>query len=467
MPRTQISSLDLFFNEVLGMVKLIPIQDIVEEMYRIPKGFCPFHDDRHAGSFRVFKDNFYCFSCGVYGDGINFVQRMEDIGFKEAVLKIALHFDVITNEQLEAYQNGVLVDEKVKIPPRTYEEVYQDEEDGKRQSPDVLHKVYTLFSEGEGVVHPERRLSEAHKVYLMEERKLSERDIERIGFFTMPRKTRRFFKAFIGKLQERYGLSEDVLKGVPGFYCLDEIGEMTFVAHKGIGIPIRDERGRISGIQVRRDAVEDGGARYIWFSSSFANGKEGLSHGTGSGSPIHVSYPERIKRKNDIFITEGVFKSEQLAKTTEAISLSVQGIHGWKGKVSRVIDYLEEERGLGILTIHVLFDSDICENPNVYRAFREMALELKKNHMNTEIYYYWWPPEFGKGIDDLILNGFLREIKRIDFKTYIRAYDKMVQTLEKQHDTSIVSVDKEFVREAFERHIRPLFDKKTKRRGRK
>lgn len=264
-------------------------------------------------------------------------------------------------------------------------------------------------------------------------------------------------KRFIKQLKEKYGYDEDVLKEVPGFYFLNETEEITFVAHKGIGIPIRDEKGRISGIQVRRDVIEKDESRYIWFSSSFANEKEGMSCGTGSGSPIHVSYPERFERKNDIFITEGVFKSEQLAKTVNAIALSIQGIHGWRGKVSRVIDYLEEEKGLGVLYIHVMFDSDICENPSVYQAFRKMALDLKKNYFNTEIYYYWWYPKLGKGIDDLILNGFLSEVKRIDFKTYIRAYDKMIQMLEEQHDTNIMSIDKELVREAFEKYIQPLF----------
>jgi DNA primase len=460
MPQPHVSDRGQFFHQVLEMVRLIPIRDIVEGLYHVPKGFCPFHNDRHAGSFSLYKkkNTYHCFSCGASGDGIDFVQKQEGIGFKPAVWKLALQFGIVTPEQVvEFYKKGTLENRDIQAPPRTYTDIYVDGVEEPVADPDILHAVYTVFSEGEGLLKKNGRLSEKHRDYLLRERKLSPEDIERGGYFTMPRRTNYFMREFLKALKERHGYDEDVLKEVPGFYYLEKNGGMTFVGHKGIGIPIRDERGRICGIQIRRDQAKKGEQRYIWFSSSFANEKEGMGFGTGSGAPVHVSYPERLDRPHDLYITEGVFKSEQLAKVYHAISVSLQGVQSWRGKLERIFDYLEAEKGQAVLSVHVFFDSDMCENPNVYFAFREMVLALKHTYRNLDFYYYWWDPGFGKGFDDLVLNGFFSEVKRVDYKSYIRAYDKMIATLEKQHDEPIVKIDKEFIQEAFEKDIRPLF----------
>lgn len=51
-------------------------------------GLCPFHQDRHAGSFKVNVDTgaFICFACGVKGhDIVAFTQRRHGLTFKEAL----------------------------------------------------------------------------------------------------------------------------------------------------------------------------------------------------------------------------------------------------------------------------------------------------------------------------------------------------------------------------------------------
>lgn len=55
-------------------------------------GLCPFHDDAHAGNFRINADTgaFTCFACGVKGaDAIAFVQRRHSVAFPEAVRMLA------------------------------------------------------------------------------------------------------------------------------------------------------------------------------------------------------------------------------------------------------------------------------------------------------------------------------------------------------------------------------------------
>ena len=50
-------------------------------------GRCVFHDDRHAGSFRVHCESgrFKCFACDASGDPIEFVIRHHGLAFDRAV----------------------------------------------------------------------------------------------------------------------------------------------------------------------------------------------------------------------------------------------------------------------------------------------------------------------------------------------------------------------------------------------
>ena len=55
-------------------------------------GLCPFHSDKHAGSFRVNLETgaFLCFSCGSKGgDIIAFIQQRDGLSFPEAVQKLS------------------------------------------------------------------------------------------------------------------------------------------------------------------------------------------------------------------------------------------------------------------------------------------------------------------------------------------------------------------------------------------
>lgn len=53
-------------------------------------GLCPFHNEK-TPSFTVYPENgsFYCFGCGVGGDVITFVRRMENLDYMEAVQQLA------------------------------------------------------------------------------------------------------------------------------------------------------------------------------------------------------------------------------------------------------------------------------------------------------------------------------------------------------------------------------------------
>lgn len=63
------------------------MQDILDRYGLKPSraGFisCPFHKEKTA-SMKIYKDSFYCFGCGISGDIFHFVERMENLSFKEA-----------------------------------------------------------------------------------------------------------------------------------------------------------------------------------------------------------------------------------------------------------------------------------------------------------------------------------------------------------------------------------------------
>ena len=55
-------------------------------------GLCPFHADKHTGSFRVNLETgaFACFSCGTKGgDIIAFIQQRDGLRFPEEVQKLS------------------------------------------------------------------------------------------------------------------------------------------------------------------------------------------------------------------------------------------------------------------------------------------------------------------------------------------------------------------------------------------
>ena len=53
-------------------------------------GLCPFHSEKTPSFYVVdAKRFFHCFGCGVHGDAIAFVMQAENLGYAEAVEKLA------------------------------------------------------------------------------------------------------------------------------------------------------------------------------------------------------------------------------------------------------------------------------------------------------------------------------------------------------------------------------------------
>ena len=56
---------------------------------RVRQGVCPFHEET-AGSFTVYADSqrWYCFGCGLGGDVLDFIQRLDGVGLPEAIRRL-------------------------------------------------------------------------------------------------------------------------------------------------------------------------------------------------------------------------------------------------------------------------------------------------------------------------------------------------------------------------------------------
>src|SRR5215472_10772729 len=53
-------------------------------------GLCPFHDEKTPSfSVHATRQFYHCFGCGVSGDVFNFVQKIENVTFPEAVRAVA------------------------------------------------------------------------------------------------------------------------------------------------------------------------------------------------------------------------------------------------------------------------------------------------------------------------------------------------------------------------------------------
>lgn len=67
------------------------------------KGLCPFHDER-SPSFHVRPSlgYYHCFGCGESGDAFTFLQRMDHLGFAEAVERLAARINYVLS-----YEEGV------------------------------------------------------------------------------------------------------------------------------------------------------------------------------------------------------------------------------------------------------------------------------------------------------------------------------------------------------------------------
>ncbi|PLS19771.1 DNA primase [Bacillus sp. M6-12] len=468
-----------FADEVITSVRSLSITSVLSTRMDLKtrggysKGLCPFHNDGKLGSFvgTDSKGIWKCFSCGVGGDTVKFVALHDNINYLEAAFKLGLEYGIISSAQYEEYfeRKRYTRDFIVSIE-RRYTEIDKKRLENEIAEDYVLDKVFRLFIQESRALSRSKHgsiLSPEHMEHLKNERNLTEDEIKDGMYFTFP--TRWVLKDFSEQLRDRFKDGEFILEKIPGFYYDKTINPktqrekgFTFAKHSGIGIGIKNSKGQVIGIQIRHDKKNEEKSRYVWFSSSFASYDDKFEFGTSSGSPIDVVYPTVLKNRN-IIITEGRFKSQQIAKEVGSIAISVQGVGSWRGIVkeldsipeSSVLKNLLPDREFVINTVLVAFDADMNYKVQVFEQAKKMTDALEKvEDYKYPVYYLNWDENLGKGMDDVLISGNKQAIKRYDKQKWDKQYENMIQDiLDKEEYLEIKNVPVEIVQRYYHEHF--------------
>ena len=164
--------------------------------------------------------------------------------------------------------------------------------------------------------------------------------------------------------------------------------------YSGLLIPVRDVRGRISGLQCRSDGKEQ--PKYKWFSTN----PERYLSGTSSGTPIHFVKPDLAARTGHALIIEGALKADIVSEYEEVAAIAVAGVSSFKvdsfgADIRRAIPQLNEAI--------IAFDADWKTNSQVREGLSRLRSSLKAAGLIIKVRV--WNADDGKGLDDLILNS--------------------------------------------------------------
>lgn len=407
--------------DVYELAKSVGIEEVIGQYIPLvgPKeghylGLCPFHGDKKLGSFKVTpsKEVFKCWGCGMYGDNIDFVSSYLNVSSREAAIRICEDHHLITDAEAArlrgSYDREFTASYIPKIPERPKPVL------SKKRTAEELHKVYLAFVRAAGL-----SLTEEFRSSLLNERKLREDELK--DFFVYPNPSDAdFWSRFRRELGATTGVKEEaqqdkLLLGVPGFY-LNARGKLTFIgsSKSSIGIITRNRDGLISGIQMRvMEHLAPGERRYSFLSSGFADGLERSrgTYGCSCGYVEDVVLPGRSSKWcRAIAITEGRFKAMALARMG-FVAVNMHSISNWNpaGDVALALaDKVNAKRF--VLVYDQEEKNKEAARKAVFKSSTSLANKLR-DRLPTD--FAVWDPQYGKGIDDVVNNGYQNKISRI------------------------------------------------------
>lgn len=319
--------------------------------YYIP---CPCCDskprDKHL-NINLRKEVFRCPKCGVSGGIFDLYVLYTGIPREDVREEVAERLGL--SEQSYRPQRRVVVKEVKESPVADIE---------------ARHKTYTALLE-------KLSLASDHKDNLLG-RGLREDEIAQLGYKTTP---------VVGMTKIAKELMQEgcELSGVPGFYQTETDTWKFTVNQRGILVPVRDSKGQIQGMQIRRDDVKK--RKFRWVSSTeLKNGckAEGWTH--LAGSPAKA-----------ILLTEGPMKADVIHALTGLTVLAVPGVNALT-QLEIALKHLKEQ---GLQKIMTAFDMDMATNPHVQKGYRQLLLLLDR--MGFTFGTYLWDGSF-KGLDDYV-----------------------------------------------------------------
>ena len=221
-------------------------------------------------------------------------------------------------------------------------------------------------------------LSPHHRLSLLE-RGLTAESIELNDYATAPRSER--------APEIAHQLARDFdLRHVPGFY--QEQGRWKMVnLGSGFYVPVRDTRGRIRGLQLRRD---HGSPRYLWLSSP------GRPGGSSSGAPVHFSAPHLIRNTHEAIITEGALKADVISQCLDRAVIALAGVNSFSEQFARLLTESLPE----LHHVQLAYDQDWREKHQVRLALFRLLRSLRSSGLSVLV--STWPRHF-KGYDDFLV----------------------------------------------------------------
>lgn len=297
----------------------------------------------------------------------------------------------------------------------------QSEQISQKAEPDILplpnEKLHRIYSDFLSLLS----LSNKHRKKLMEEGWSKDMIINsKIKSFHFPYKENKDTGRFSDQ-NARKAITDALLSkhaslfGVPGFYQ-DSDNRWTFMGKSGMIIPVYDKNRNIYRLRIRLDKPEldERGkelSKYKNFSSYYEITENFIvrniyKNGCRSGSKISIYFNPGTDSSSICYITEGEKKGYIANHFLKCIVISLPGVGFYKRLLEKdedsvsVVDYL---KSLGCSHVVTGYDADKCVKEEVLRAESKLCALLKENDFQTDIAN--WNIGFGKGIDDILLNG--------------------------------------------------------------
>ncbi len=203
-------------REAIDIVELIGSTLDLRKAGKNYKALCPFHQEK-TPSFYVFPEtqSFYCFGCGASGDAITFVMRTEQLGFREALERLA---------------------ERAGITLRS-SRLHDDQEDEQRQR---LFELNRLAAAWFAHVLWSTAFGEPARAYL-ERRGVDRATAERFGLGFAPDAP----AALLRYLTQRGASADELVQA--GLVVRRDDGSLVDRFRNRVIFPIRDRQGRILG----------------------------------------------------------------------------------------------------------------------------------------------------------------------------------------------------------------------------
>lgn len=333
-------------NQIDEIKDRLDIVQVVEKYVRLKKagknysGLCPFHTEKTA-SFIVSPDlqRYKCFGCGETGDIFNFIQKIENLDFPEALEKLAKEAGITLQKR------------EVNYKYKTLEEINY-----------IAAKYF----------YNELKKNKQALNYLLVDRGLTKESIKNFGLGFAPKEPN--LRRFLSK--EKIFSTSDLVKS--GVFNKNERGIKEKFSNR-VMFPIRSKRGRVIAFNGRLLPGNKWGPKYL------NSPDTPIFH---KGENLFGQYESRqeIRKKDLAIICEG---------STDVISAHQFGI---KNTVAPLGTGLTKEQleSLSLLTKNVLFlfDNDKAGQDALIRGFK-IASELKLNP-------YAATPQPYKDVDELL-----------------------------------------------------------------